>query len=205
MTTRVIAFSEGVLRDRLARLSIEKILAFSASCAEVLMPPYERYAAAALLPVYERRLYRTTLDRIWSLAIDADSGLDDLKRLEQECLDAIPSEEEAWSHKEPYAEDAGAAVTFTVRVALSGDPQDAVWAARRVYDALDHLVGKLVEPGVGREVAILSHPLIQGEFARQLHDIERLERVGVGDIKRVIVETRDDARVEAIRIFGMRG
>lgn len=169
------------------------------------MPPYERYAAAALLPEYEQRLYRTTLDRIWSAAIDAGSSLDDLKRLEQECLDAIPSEEEAWSHEEPYAEDAGAAVTFTVRVALSGDPQDAVWAARRVYDALDHLVGKLVEPGGDREVAIFSHPLIQAEFARQLHALERLERIGTDDLKRMVVETRDDARAEGTRIFGMRG
>lgn len=51
MTTRVVAFSDSALRDRLARLSIEKILAFSASCTEVLIPA-STGAGSKLYPVF---------------------------------------------------------------------------------------------------------------------------------------------------------
>ncbi|WP_157771971.1 DUF416 family protein [Ralstonia solanacearum] len=201
MTVKMMIFSEDELRNRLAVLPMGKMLAFSAGCAEMLMPAYERYAAKASVSPQVPRMYRVALDAMWNLALGTHMGAEDLTRMEQDCLFAIPSEDEAWQHGEPYAEDAGAAVTFTLRVALSRDPQNAVWAARRLYDALDHFVGAQVESGAGWETAILEHPLIQGEFARQQDGLVRLEQAGAATPRQTIIEIWDAAKARAVWAF----
>ncbi|MDB0529433.1 YjaG family protein [Ralstonia solanacearum] len=204
MTEKILEFSEDVLREHLAAVPIEKVLAFSASCAELLLPAYDRYANKASLPGDVSRVYRNALDMIWSFALGMPVKTRDLEQQEKICLAAIPAEEDAWAHGELYSEEAGTAVTLTIRAALSHDVQEAVWAARCVYEALDDFVGKLerVNLAANKEEAILAHPLIQGEFVRQQHELAQLEAANTADQARVISELRERSKTRALHAFG---
>jgi hypothetical protein len=90
----------------------------------------------------------------------------------------VPSEDDGWDEEtQPYAEDAAAALAYAVRARLSGSAQDASWAARRVYEAIDHYVTATSGLSVNSpeaEVKILSDARIQAELARQTRDLEEL-------------------------------
>ncbi len=103
--------------------------------------------------------------------------------------------------------DAGAAVTYACRCLRSGESQDAAWAARRAYEALDtyllaqhgHRAGTAID-----EVQLLRHPLIQAELTRQRRDVDELAAASAHDRLQVIRRLRDRAHDEARAFFDGR-
>ncbi len=103
----------------------------------------------------------------------------------QENLDAClallsDADDRDWSRQRSYGEDAVTAVAYALRTRLSGESQDAAWAARLVYEALDNFLHNRPGLYVGGEAAVakeLSHPLIQGEFGRQRRDLDDLAKL----------------------------
>lgn len=98
----------------------------------------------------------------------------------QDCLDLMQDEDEgSWDESRVYAEDAAAALAYAFRARASADrqEQEAAWAARRVYEALDyfviHNIGVSTDGPAGEE-RVLSHPLIQQELGRQQRDLREL-------------------------------
>lgn len=88
-----------------------------------------------------------------------------------------PEDEGPWSSLRAYAEDALAAVAYALRVQQNGDSQEAAWAARRVYEALDHFI--IDERGIdtneaGSEKLIIENPLILQELLQQKADLDDL-------------------------------
>ena len=90
----------------------------------------------------------------------------------------IPREGEGkWVSEQAAAEDAAAALTYALRCRGTGAAEEAAWAARRGYEAIDHYVINLeAKPVKGdpSEEQVLAHPLIQQELARQKRDIDEL-------------------------------
>ncbi len=201
MSRDIREFSEVGLKERLSALPSRRMVAFSASCAERLLPTYKRYAAKASLSEGEREIFGSALDLVWRLVLGETVGERELESREQACLDAIPSEDEAWELDEPYAEDSGAAVTFSIRAWRSSDPQEAVWAARRVYEALDSFVRQSGGGSDADELTTLSHPLIQRELERQAHDLGQLEQCSPPLETEVLETMRKSARLQAESVF----
>lgn len=96
-------------------------------------------------------------------------------------------------------------VAYALRARLSGDAQEVAWSARVAYEALDHFVinRENVDTNIpGEEQRVLSHPLVQAEFARQRRDLDELLCTPPHQVKLTINRVRDRARVEAAEFFG---
>jgi hypothetical protein len=93
----------------------------------------------------------------------------------------IPPEDDGWDDVErAYAEDAAAALGYAFRARMTGDPQEAAWASRRAYEAIDHFVQGKSSGTTLDDAAILSHPLVQSELARQERDLNDLAAMTTG-------------------------
>lgn len=205
VSNQYIIFSETELKNRLAALHCSKIVAFAASCAERLIPVYARYAEKASLVSQHSSIYRNALDAIWSNILGAEMERYFIENMEKTCVDAIPSEDDSWSFGEPYAEDAGAAVVFTIRAWLFCDPQEAAYAAKRIYEAVDNFVVSSINSSLFEE-QILAHPLIQKELACQQYDLKQLEIKPSSSIEQAtIIELRTRIETQRDYVFGEQG
>jgi uncharacterized protein YjaG (DUF416 family) len=164
-------YDEADLVRRLDRLSRNSRIAFAAASAERLLPAFDafwRRDNAGPAPL------RSILDSVWadasgelSLGADIDAQL-------ETCMALIPDDDDdEWSEAQPYAEDAASAVAYGLRTIQSGGAaQEAAWAARRAYEAVDHFVTHRL--GIEDEDAIVAHPLMQAELRRQRQDLDDL-------------------------------
>ncbi|WP_369401364.1 DUF416 family protein [Demequina soli] len=122
------------MRERLVDLDRQSRTAFAASCAERLLPLFERYARSVGTPESGSRL-RAAIDAAW----DAASGLDvNLETYRSEVELLVPSDAGEWTLEAGYGQNAAAAAAYALRTWLTDDPQEAVWAARQVYELADY-------------------------------------------------------------------
>jgi uncharacterized protein YjaG (DUF416 family) len=198
----MLRFDEAELVQNLERLSIWQRVAFAVACAERLRPAYlsfsERTGRGNSLD------FEDALDRLW-LDLGGETMTDDEVGAKIErCMELMPREgDEPWDDSQVYAENAGSALVYALRCRQNGQSQEAAWAARHVYEALDHHIIARESMDVsapGAEARVLSHPLIQAELCRQRRDLER--SLGIHeDVRQTIVVLRDQARREAGRVF----
>lgn len=130
----------------------------------------ERGLCASLEPL--RRL----LDMVWEMANGhASIALDGLRARGEAC---VPDEEVSATLLGALAQDAALAVMTAASSPASGD----VWrCAQYATDAIDLYVLETqgLDPGdPGLEQAVLEHPLMQRELARQDRDLALLEERG---------------------------
>lgn len=202
MTMTQYIFQENELRDRLATLPCWKIVAFALCCAERLMPAYTRYSEKAGLNTEDSELYANALELIWNQLLGQENPRQDIENIEQKCLGAIPTEDSAWEHGEPYAEDAAAAVTYAIRSWLLCSAQEAVYAARRIYEAVEHYIANTIgtfPQSDADKQQIYLNPLIQQELSRQKYDLEQLETSLVQET--LIIRLHSKAHEDAITVF----
>src|SRR5258708_22370452 len=168
------SFDEARLRVLLSELPQDLRSAFSAACAQRLAPAYNKYWKVSGSHADDK--VTAALEALWDdLRGVKPLGDEELDSLSETVLQLVPDEDEASNAGTPYAEDAAAAVAFALRVRRTGAIQDAVWAARRVYEVLDNYVIRAAgEQDIDEEKA-LSHPLIQRELERQERDISLLQ------------------------------
>lgn len=126
---------------RIARLAgslgREARTVFAAACAERMWPLVERYVLAVSLPARDRQVLRDALDAVWCAA--NGTGNEEDIQVAQEAAEAlVPFEDDDWVLESGYAQNGIAAVVYAARTWLSDDPQEAVWAARQVYEAADY-------------------------------------------------------------------
>lgn len=180
-----------------------KQLAFSAACAERLLPFYICYVKQQN---FDSNPYFTALDYIWNCLERMEFDELATRRLLMECERALPNEDNAWKAGCPYADDTTAAVLYCLRFLLSRDQQEAIWAAKRAYEVADNFViaqeNYPIDSHDG-ELKILHHPVIQNELARQLRDLRELQLV-VSDssaLQRLCRDLRRNAKSEAAVFF----
>jgi len=202
----MIRYDEPLLVKHLNRIAPPLRVAFAASCAERLFPAYVRFSEQTGRG--NPRILRSALDRLWTALVDQAISASDLATEIDSCMAQIPREDEGdWSPTRAYAEDAAAAIAYGLRVLNKGDSQEAAWAARRVYEALDHFVintSGVDGDGPDVEEQVLQHPLVQAELKRQRRDLEALvvAHSQSRDTRATIDSLRKMAMSEASTFFG---
>lgn len=169
-----MSFDESALDDRLSKLPNAKRAAFAATCVERLAPAYRQYSRSSGAANQDR--FDSIVTDLWAFIerrLLGDNNLPDADLIYGELspqgdLDGLLG----------YADDAVAALAFAVRTTRNGMAQDAVWAARRVYEAMNRLVVSRLHISYFDEVAerkIENHELVVEEFKRQNIVLEKLE------------------------------
>jgi len=175
MSSMLPGFREADLKELLCRESRRVVIAFAASCAERMLALYQSLAMTAGREGVET--LRSAVDLAWLAALGtAEVGSASVSELQDSVLALLPDEgdlpELAYA-----AEDAVAAIAYALGTAVDGDPQEAVWTARRAYEranehALRVLLIDLNEPDA--EASLDASPWVQQELARQQRDLRYL-------------------------------
>ena len=127
-------YDEQALVDRLTALDRRSKTAFAASCAQSLLPLFERYAKSAGVPELGARL-----GAIVAAAWAAASGVEaDVRGHQDEAEAMVPSDGDGWTLETGYGQNAAAAAAYAIRTWLTDDAQEAAWAARQVYELADY-------------------------------------------------------------------
>jgi hypothetical protein len=115
------------------------------------------------------------------------------------CMALIPGENDKIDVDEyAYAEDAVTALAYALRALKTGEPQEAAWAARRVYEAACyHVIHRL---GIEDDMQALAHPIVQAEIARQCRDVEALLEPRPDSVE-LFFSLRERAKAEAALVF----
>lgn len=191
----MLTFQESILKEELGSLPRQSRVAFAASCAQRLMNTYRAFA--------ERSGQCWTklegaLDYVWASILNQPNDKE-AKRMLEEVMTLMPDEEEpGWTPLLTYASDAVSAVAYSLRCLISDDAQEAAWAARRVYEALDHLVTYQKDIAIGESNAnrnVLCDPAIQAELLRQRRDMDELRAAGTLSPE-VVASLRDRSSVQ---------
>jgi uncharacterized protein YjaG (DUF416 family) len=170
-------YNEQVLIERLRKIPSESRVAFALLCAERLFPNYQAFHDATGKGSFSA--LTSISDRLWKDISGERMALEEVRMALQACMELIPGEDDApESPLHAYAEDAASALAYALRTRLSGESQEAAWAARRAYESLDHYVIHhkaldLNEPQA--EEQVVRHPLIQAELVRQQRDLDDLQ------------------------------
>jgi uncharacterized protein YjaG (DUF416 family) len=199
----LLRFDEVALRDRLGWIPAVLRATFAASSAQRLLPAYLVFAQK--MEPAGGRLLVSLLDQLWwELEEGKAAAVSQMQRKIAIATGLIPGKDaEGTAPGQAYAEDAAAAVTYALRCQRNGEAQEAAWAARRVYEALDHFViaqEKIDVNHPGAEKQILAHPLIQVELLRQRRDIDALMNAKDQNFTAVIKQLRERAKVDAAYI-----
>lgn len=127
-------YDEQEILARLAALDRRSRTAFAASCAERLVPLFERDARSVGAPELGPRL-RELADAAWGAAsgVDIDAGA-----FQADAEGIMPSDADGWVREAGYGQNAAAAVAYAIRTWLADSPQEAAWAARQVYEVGDY-------------------------------------------------------------------
>jgi uncharacterized protein YjaG (DUF416 family) len=199
----ILRFNEQSLIKGLEQLPLPFRVTFAAASAERLVPAYTSFSrqtgrgdATALAAV---------LERLW---LDLQGKRMDARQVQENIdvsMSLIPQEDSGpWVPEQAWAEDAAAAVAYALRCRQNGQSQEAAWAARRAYEALDHFVVNqegIDTNRVGAEEEVLSHPLVQAELSRQGRDLSELLAANQQDEVRVAQQMCQRAQAEAETVF----
>lgn len=197
----MLRYDEQSLVEALTRLPVTSRVMFAASCAERLMPLYRRYQDASDEPNPDQ--LGAALEAAWGAALGA-IPTDRLSAWQIVAEGLVPDEDdESWVDEYAYGQNGAAAVAYALRTALTGEPQEAAWAARQVYEAADFAAQQQL-PGLdqnqpGAEDELLSTPVAQEALARLRDDMLALE-LGDLPIDRVLALARERARQGGLRL-----
>lgn len=202
----ILRFNEGLLKTELDRIAVTLRAVFAAAVAERLLPAYVSFS-------HKRgwgnpQLLTDILERLWRDIDGIKMDPEELQRNIDLSMELIPQEDDiGWIPDPACAEDAAAAIVFALTCRQNGDSQEAAWAARRAYDALDHFITTQedIDPSTsGAEERIISNPLIQAEFMRQQRDLRELVAANRQDQSTLIQKIRQRAKAESIGVFKKR-
>jgi uncharacterized protein YjaG (DUF416 family) len=167
-----------------------------------------------MLPVYRWFHDRTgqgdpaaleqALEDLWTAVKGEGRSPESLESQQHVAEELVPHEDDRWVDECAYAENATAAVAYAIRSWLTGSAQEAAWAARQLYDALDYRVTNrddldLNAPRVHE--LIDADQLIQRELARQQNDVEVLRHATWEAINSVAMQLRERARTDGRAMF----
>lgn len=199
----ILRFSEQLLVKELERLPSPFRVVFAAASAERLVPAYTSFSRRTGRG--DATTLAAVLERLWQ---DVQGNRMDARQVQENVvmsLSLIPQEDSGpWVSEQAWAEDAAAAVAYALRCRQNGQSQEAAWAARRAYEALDHFAIDQVGIDMNRaeaEEQVLSHPLVQAELLRQRRDLDELLAANQQDVIRVAQRMRERAQAESAIVF----
>jgi len=132
-------YDESQVRKALDELPVTGRIIFAAACAEWLYPSYEEFVRAAGLG--DAAALRTAIDTAWAIASGEAVAPDEVERQRAAAESLVPSDDdEDWLTLSALAQNSAASAAYAIRAWLTGDSQEAVWAARQLYEAGDYIV-----------------------------------------------------------------
>ena len=168
-------YDEVAILARLAALDRSSRTAFAASCAQRLLPLFERYAVSVGAPELGARL-RVIVGAAWEVASGVEA---DVQAYQAEAEGLVPSDEEDWFLEIGYGQNAAAAAEYAIRTWLTDDPQEAAWAARQVYELADYSVLQgdleLDLNAPGAEASVLASDVVQRALTALDRSLEAVE------------------------------
>lgn len=159
-------FDELRLKGRLDAKASRSRAVFAAMIATRLSPAFETYLSKSGL---HDGSYFTLLDALWTHLRD-ESGFETDSHAEM-AIALTPSEDDFSVPFAAQAEDAAAALAYALLATGGESAENAAWAARRAYEAVDNLVVSQAGNELLDESAILANPLIQEELREQEADL----------------------------------
>lgn len=205
MIDPMLRYDEALLVANLRTLRETGRAIFAASCAERMLPVYWWF--------HERTGGRgnpTALESALGALWDSLLGTVEAVTLEEHrnvAEELVPYEDDSWVEECAFAQHAAATVAYAIRCRLSGNAEEAGWAARQVYEAIDLWVADRDDVDFnapGAEVRIATDPLIQAELKRQRDDIEEIGGVSDNLVEGapLVVRIRGRARTDGMTLLG---
>jgi len=131
-------YDEGVLRERLVLLQRFARVLFACACAERLMPAAEWCCRRTGSSIF--LLAREALDVAWSLGVSDSLPIEEVEALRERLEATVSCDDVGPVPCSALTENAVAAIAYALRIWSVDDPQQAVWAARQLYEAADSIV-----------------------------------------------------------------
>jgi hypothetical protein len=194
----ILRFEREKLTKELASLPKRLRAAFAAACAQRFLPTHIHRAEATRTsdPTTPCRIMRTLWD-----CLEADSyDVSQLRSDHDACMSLIPHPDAQFVEGEEYLQEALASLIYALSVQLTGDSQDAAWAAESTYNALDgHVVEQYnIDWNRTRDQSLIdSFPPIQAELRRQQVDLAELRSAAKNRSSETAVIARIRRRAEA--------
>lgn len=166
-------FDELLLISTLAKLPFPGAVAFACAAASRQLGNYERAASLYSWPVLRPR---EIVQLAWEEMSNPQSNWEGLLN---EVMDLMPEENENWSIHHSLADDALSSLAYAIRCLRTGDTMEAVWSARRAYEAADQVAIRLlgtVPDTSDAEARVVAHHVVQRELSRQYEDITLLRQ-----------------------------
>jgi uncharacterized protein YjaG (DUF416 family) len=199
----ILRLDEKSLKTELNRIAVPLRVVFAAAVAERLLPAYVTFSHKTGRG--NPHLLTEILERLWRDIDGIKMGPEELQQNIDLSMELIPQDdEEPWIPDQAWAEDAAVAVVFALSCRQTGASQEAAWAARRAWDALDDFVTSQEANDPSTDVPeeqIISNPLIQAEFMRQQRDLRELVAAGRQDQSTLVQKIRQRAKAESIGVF----
>jgi uncharacterized protein YjaG (DUF416 family) len=191
---QILQYDEVEIVQKLWQLPVRLRALFALLCALRVLPSYARFHSKTGRG--DPLALEALSERLWQDLTGNTMAASELQLAVDSALRLVPAEDDGWDEEtQPYAEDAAAALAYALRARVTGDPQEAAWSARRVYEAADHFaLGNAGEAPSSPtdERRALSHAVVQGELARQQRDLRELAEVAAA-------QTGADARLDELR------
>ena len=160
MVTLLQTYDEAAMDARLTRLDRRGRTSFAAGCAEMLLPLHRRDSDGETPDTVE-----AALDALWQTLRGTEET--DLPTRLAELDTMVPDEDsEEWSLQLGYTENTVAATAYAIETWQEDTVQNAVWAARQVYEAADLAAQHSEAAGIdlnspGAEQQILASATVQ--------------------------------------------
>lgn len=172
----MLTFQEELLRRGLEGLPSGSRVAFAAGCAQRIADVYRHFLTQGGKGG-RATVCDDALNYVWThVRNPPDKEIVD--RAVADVMAFIPDQDApGWTPLTAYAEDALSALAYCLTCLRSGDAQDAAWAGRRVYEAIDYFVttrDDVMPDDPAAEARVLADPLVQAELERQARDLQDL-------------------------------
>lgn len=198
-----LRFDEEEMSRTLKRLPESLRTAFATAAVERLSLAYTK---AQSVGRSSAAIFGALIDRLWRDLQGEQMNEKELQEALETCSRLISDNQSSgsWQNEKDAADDAVTALCYAFRARQTGSVQEAIWAARRVYEALDNFV--LNRAGIDTTVSMVEHfvladPLIQAELARQRDDLQALSDGSHAVQANLIKQIRQRAKSNADEFF----
>jgi uncharacterized protein len=204
----ILRRDEKELWRQLERLPNRLRVAFAVACAQRQVPSYVRFSKVARQGNPDALI--GALSCLWDELQGKPVAERQLREQLDSCMSLLPDpDQDPHGGLAFYAEDAVSSAAYAMGARLKSDIEQAIWAARSAYNALDGFVSAKNPSGSfdqEEEERIRLHPLVQAELRRQQADVEQLGKIAAGSIteREGVAELRRRAQADATVFFGQQ-
>lgn len=177
-------FQIDLIANKLSQLEVRRRALFAAMTTERLASFFRHYASSN---PDELQTFNAGLDYVWS-RIEATSNLTDKDQdaRQSSIIEKILPSEDDLTPYAAQANDAVAALLYSIQSLTEENSKVAAWAAQRAYDSVDAIVNQLPDSSGNIPTDFIdSHPLLDSELSQQKADLSAAKDAQLGDFPAV--------------------